>query len=165
MTMKLHCKLPICIGQWSFNCGNSEIQYVFYKVKIMRYLKNCAECTGLTLLHGSNSNSENFHFLIKICISNVIFCIANSLLTFFTFKTCEETCLSIGYLLASSSFSVGSRFVSVQHIQYNRISKLNFDLMQELCLGLTMPVPSASEWFKTSRRVCKGHHQSCQYLC
>lgn len=41
MTVKLHCKLQICIGQWSFNCGNSEIQYISYKVKIMRYLKNC----------------------------------------------------------------------------------------------------------------------------
>lgn len=41
----------MCIGQWSLNYGNSEIQYVFYKVKIMRYLKNCAESTGLTVLH------------------------------------------------------------------------------------------------------------------
>lgn len=83
MTLKLHCKLQICIGQWSFNCGNSEMQYIFYKIKKMRCLKSCAESTGLTVLHRSDTNSENFHFLIKILISNAIFCTANSLLTFY----------------------------------------------------------------------------------
>lgn len=86
MTMTLHCKLQICIGQWSLNCGNSEIQYVFYQVKIMRYLKNCAESTALTVLHGSNSNSENLHFLTEILTSNAIFCIAKLCPDFFYFQ-------------------------------------------------------------------------------
>lgn len=29
MNMKLRYKLQMCLGQWSLNYGNSEIQYVF----------------------------------------------------------------------------------------------------------------------------------------